>query len=320
MHGIPPNAQRTRNTDCVTPRIPASDDAAPATSATAASTTTAPTPAPLAPAQSAPATVPRDRSARWDHVLTLLASTKRLNVADVARELSVSESTVRRDFMEMERAQLARRTHGGIIAIDVAYSLATVPRSADEGSAQRERIAAHASTLVEPGQIIGFNGGRTTTATARRTVARPDLDSRDGSPGLTVVCAALNIATEAVLRPAVRTVVLGGVAEPYSFELTGPLATATMRDLWLDTMFVGTVGLDLNAGLTCNSDAEAGVTRTMIGHSRRVVGLASADKIGHRALAGICPVSVLTDLVIAGEVPDDLRAHLAEASVRLHEV
>jgi DeoR family transcriptional regulator of aga operon len=260
------------------------------------------------------------RSARWDHVLSQLTTTKRLSVAEVAVELGVSESTVRRDFMEMERAQLARRTHGGIVAVDVAYSLATVPRAADEGSAQRERVADLAATLVEPGQIIGFNGGRTTTSVARRAVSRPDLDSRDGSPGLTVVCAALNIATEAVLRPSVRTVVLGGVAEPYSFELTGPLATATMRDLWLDTMFVGTVGLDLGAGLTCNSDAEAGVTRIMIGHSRRVVGLATADKIGHRALAGICPVSVLTDLVIAGPVPEDLRAHLEESSVRLHEV
>jgi len=267
-----------------------------------------------------PSTDRKDRSARWDHVLTLLSTTKRLTVSEVAAELEISESTVRRDFMEMERAQLARRTHGGIIAIDVAYSLATVPRTTDEGSAQRERVAGRAADLVEPGQIIGFNGGRTTTSTARRAVARPDVDSRDGSPGLTVVCAALNIATEAVLRPSVRTVVLGGVAEPYSFELTGPLATATMRDLWLDTMFVGTVGLDIHAGLTCNSDAEAGVTRIMIGHSRRVVGLATADKIGHRALAGICPVSVLTDLVIAGPVTDELRAHLEETSVRLHEV
>ncbi|AXK45856.1 DeoR/GlpR family DNA-binding transcription regulator [Brachybacterium saurashtrense] len=269
---------------------------------------------------STPSSPPNDRTARWDHVLTLLASTKRLSVSEVAAELGVSESTVRRDFVEMERAQLARRTHGGIVAVDVAYSLATVPRRADVDSVQRERVADAAAAMVEPGQIIGFNGGRTTTATARRAVARPDIDARDGMPGLTVVCAALNIATEAVLRPSVRTVVLGGVAEPYSFELTGPLATATMRDLWLDTMFVGTVGLDLGAGLTCNSDAEAGVTRIMIGHSRRVVGLATADKIGHRALAGICPVSVLTDLVIAGDVPEDLRAHLQEASVRLHEV
>src|SRR5699024_156162 len=61
----------------------------------------------------------RDKSSRWDHVLTLLATTKRLSVTEVSRTLGVSESTVRRDFMEMERAQLARRTHGGIVAIDM---------------------------------------------------------------------------------------------------------------------------------------------------------------------------------------------------------
>ncbi|MEE1651856.1 DeoR/GlpR family DNA-binding transcription regulator [Brachybacterium sp. J144] len=266
------------------------------------------------------APVGKDRSARWDHVLARLSELKRLSVAEVASDLGISESTVRRDFVEMERAQLARRTHGGIVAVDVAYSLATGPRATDTSGGDRERIAERAASLVEAGQTIGFNGGRTTTSTARRVVSRPDIDSRDGMPGLTVVCAALNIATEAVLRPHVRTVVLGGVAEPYSFELTGPLATATMRDLWLDTMFVGTIGLDVQAGLTCHSEAEAGVTRIMIGHSRRVVGLATADKIGERALAGICPVSVLTDLVIAGEITEELREHLTEHSVRLHEV
>jgi len=60
-------------------------------------------PAPL----SAPPAPAKDRSARWDHVLTLLASTKRLSVSEVARELGVSESTVRRDFVEMERGARA---------------------------------------------------------------------------------------------------------------------------------------------------------------------------------------------------------------------
>lgn len=263
-------------------------------------------------------TLPKDKAGRWDRVLSRLQDSKRLSVADVARELDLSESTVRRDFAEMEHAQLVRRTHGGIVATDVAYSLATTARSTDQDAAERERVAAVAAGLVSPGRIIGFNGGRTTTATARRVVSRTDLESRDGRPALTVVSAALNIATETVLRPAVRTVVLGGVAEPYSFELTGPLATATMRDLWLDMMFIGTIGFDLDAGLTCHSEAEAAVTRTMIGHARRAVGLVTPDKIGVRAMAGICPVSGLTDLVMAGDVPDDVLEHVREHEVRLH--
>ncbi|MCT1558403.1 DeoR/GlpR family DNA-binding transcription regulator [Helcobacillus massiliensis] len=263
--------------------------------------------------------VGHDKSSRWDFVLGQLAQTKRLSVADVAAQLGISESTVRRDFVDMEKAQLARRVHGGLVAVDIAYNLAASPRGDGAGD-QRERIAAAAAAMVQPGSIVGFNGGRTTTASARRIVARSDLDTGGSVPGLTVVCAALNIAMETVLRPAVRTVVLGGVAEPRSFELTGPLAQYTMRDLWLDIMFVGVIGVDVDAGITCDSDAEAGVTRTMISHSRRVVGLATGDKIGKRALAGICPLSALTDLIVTGEVPTQLREACAERHVRLHAV
>src|SRR5690625_7976111 len=54
--------------------------------------------------------VGRDKSSRWDHVLTRLAATKRLSVAEVSRTLGISESTVRRDFMEMERARSEEHT------------------------------------------------------------------------------------------------------------------------------------------------------------------------------------------------------------------
>lgn len=261
-----------------------------------------------------------DKSQRWDWVLSRLAEVKRLTVTEVANHLGVSESTVRRDYMEMEQAQLARRTHGGIVAIDLAYSLATQSARLDLKLKSREKIAIQAAALVEAGQIIGFNGGTSTTAVARKIISRDDFEKREGHPALTVVCAALNIATESVLRPNIRTVVLGGVAEPHSFELTGPLASQTMRDLWLDIMFVGMVGIDLTAGVTCNSDTQAGVTRTMISHSRRVVGLASEEKYAHRALAGICSISTLTDLIFAGEVPPELAAHCEERSVRLYRV
>lgn len=261
-----------------------------------------------------------EKSERWDWVLAHLGERKRLSVTEIATHVGVSESTVRRDFMEMEKAQLVRRIHGGVVGVDVAYNLAATTGRGDEGLEGREAIAKEAATMVSAGQIVGFNGGRTTTMAARRIVSRPEFERKDGTPALTVVCAALNIATESVLRPSIRTVVLGGVAEPHSFELTGPLASATMRDLWLDIMFVGLVGLDIDAGLTCNSDAEAGVTRTMISHSRRIVGIASSNKIGQRALAGICSISTLSDLIISGEVPEELRAHCEERSVILHEV
>jgi DeoR family transcriptional regulator of aga operon len=58
----------------------------------------------------------------------------------------------------------------------------------------------------------------------------------------------------------------------------------------------------------------------MIAHSRRVVALATPDKVGRRTLAGICSLASLTDLVMTGPVPDFLAAALREREVRLHEI
>ena len=85
---------------------------------------------------------------------------------------------------------------------------------------------------------------------------------------------------------------------------------------------VGYSSLDalVDAGLTCHSEAEAAVTRVMIGHARRVVGLATADKVGVRALAGICTLAALTDLVLSGTPDPALCDALREHEVRLHTV
>ena len=65
--------------------------------------------------------VSKDKSSRWDHVLTLLSQAKQLSVSEVAADLGISESCLRR-WMDQadvdeghksgltsdERAELAR--------------------------------------------------------------------------------------------------------------------------------------------------------------------------------------------------------------------
>ena len=125
--------------------------------------------------------------------------------------------------------------------------------------------------------MVGFNGGTTTTATARRLAARPDLQRAElprdsATPAITVVTNALNIATEMVLRPHVRTVTLGGIARPGSYELVGPLAALVLEELWLDVLVLGVDGFDAVAGATCRHGGEAGIDAHMVRRARTVHG------------------------------------------------
>src|SRR6478752_3242444 len=137
----------------------------------------------------------RNRASRWSIMLDRLATAGRPGVGEAAELLNVSEATIRRDFSELAKRQLVARNHGGVVATSVAYELPYRYRStrADE---DRARVADAAAALVEAGQVVGLNGGTTTTATARAITAREDL-AADGE--ITIVTNALNIATEAVL-------------------------------------------------------------------------------------------------------------------------
>jgi len=258
-----------------------------------------------------------DRAERWETVLSLLADRRRLTVSGTAEELGISESTVRRDFEKLARRQLAVRTHGGVIATDVAYDLPQRYRSAGSAQDGRQSIAARAAELVRPGTVVGFNGGTTTTLVARTLGQRADLVSRTTEPSFTVVSSALNIATEMVLRPHVRTVSLGGVVRAQSYELTGPLAMSLARQVWLDLLIIGVIGVDTAAGATCDDESEAATTNVLVEQSRRTVVVGTAAKLGARGFATICPLSAISTVITESGADPSRVAELRSAGVEV---
>jgi DeoR family transcriptional regulator of aga operon len=237
-----------------------------------------------------------DRSQRWRAVLDALGSSGRLSVGEAAELLGVSPATIRRDFAALAEQQLVTRTHGGVVASAVSYDLPARYRGALADSL-RERIAVAACERLESGTVVGFNGGLTTSAVARQLAARTDLVSVDGRPAITVVTNALNIAAEMVLRPHIRTVTVGGVARPRSYELVGPLAATVLEQLWIDVLVLGVDGFSLEAGATTHHDAEAGVNTLMVRRSARVMLVAGSEKLGLRAFARICDASAVHTVV-----------------------
>ena len=246
---------------------------------------------------------PRDRGQRWSALLGLLAEHGRLSVSQVCAELDVSEATVRRDFAELAAQQLVTRTHGGVVATSVAYELPARYKSASADD-NKQRIASVAALMVEPGTVVGFNGGTTTSATARRLAARADLARSSERPAITVVSNALNIAAEMVLRPFIRCVSLGGVARPESYEQSGPLAAMVLEQLWLDTVILGVDAVSATDGASCHHEGEAGINSLMVRRSDRVIVVATGDKVGRRSFSRICESSAIQLLVTDETAPE----------------
>jgi DeoR family transcriptional regulator, aga operon transcriptional repressor len=240
------------------------------------------------------------QSARLDSILERLSENGSVAVQGLARDLGVSAATIRRDLELLESQRLLSRTHGGAVSHGVLYELPLRYR-AERHEAEKHRIAAAAAARLGDARVVGFTGGTTTTEVARRIADRK----------LTVVTNALNIASELAVRPNLKLVVTGGVARPESYELVGPMADATLDGLNLDVVFVGVDGAS-RAGLTTHHEVEAHTNRRMIARARRVVVVCDASKIGHAALAVICPADevdeLITDAGAAEPSLDELRA------------
>src|SRR5580700_3826060 len=208
------------------------------------------------------------------------------------------------------------RIRGGAVAKGVTYDL-PLRYKTERHPTEKQRIAAVAAGLVLPGQIVGLNGGTTTTEVARALAVRADLNSGAPSPGLTIVTNALNIATELAVRQHIKIVATGGVARPQSYELTGPLATGVLERVTLDVAFLGVDGIDAVSGATAQNEGEASTNQLLAQRASRVVVVADGSKVGRRAFALICAAAAVDVLVTDSSLTREAAARFEEVGVRV---
>ncbi|MFH8805384.1 DeoR/GlpR family DNA-binding transcription regulator [Streptomyces sp. NPDC017936] len=252
--------------------------------------------------------------ARWKALLELLVERGRLEVEEAAGELGVSVATIRRDFDRLAEQQMLVRTRGGAVVHGVSYELPLRYNAARRAS-EKLRIARAVAELVAPGEAVGLTGGTTTTEVARALAARGDLAA--GSPALTVVTNALNIANELAVRPQFKIVVTGGVARAQSYELVGPLADGVLGQITLDVTVLGVVALDVTHGAAAQDEAEAAVDRMLCERARRVVVAADSGKLGRRAFARICAADAVDTLVTDAAADAEAVRRFEDAGIRV---
>lgn len=249
-------------------------------------------------------------------ILAMVSEAGHVSVAEVGGRLGVSPATARRDLDELARKKLVVRTHGGASALSGGYEL---PLQAKAGlnAGAKAAIAGAVGPLVRVGDVVGVNGGTTTTQVARALARRDELSPADGRRGFTVVTNALNIAWDLTVRPQAHVVVVGGAVRANSFELVGPAARAVLAETVLDLAVLGVDGVDARFGVTTADAGEAEVGRAFAAAARQVVVVADASKFGATGPTRLLGLDGVDVLVTDRRPPGPLGAALADAGVRL---
>lgn len=253
---------------------------------------------------------------RLNRVLELVSERGNVTIADLGDALGVSAATVRRDLKSLADQRLVNRTHGGASALGSGYELPLQYKLVRQAEAKAS-IARATAGLIHPGDVVGLNGG-TTTSEVARTLGRSDrLRSHGEVPGVTIVTNALNIAYELSVREQVRIVVTGGVPRRLSYELVGPLVASSLENFSIDTAILGVDGISSDFGATTVHEGEAEASRQIARTSRRTIVVADSSKLGRSTFARICALSEIDILVTEAQVPAEFAEDLRESGVEV---
>lgn len=242
---------------------------------------------------------------RRREILLLLGQHGRVTVEELVRRFGVSAVTARADLDVLSEGGHVIRSHGG--ATKPLTASPEHPLRVREGMChtEKQRIAEAAVQLIRPLETVILGSGSTVAALAAQIAQK-------GPQNLTVITYALNIAALLADAPNLSLVLLGGFLRQPSTAFVGPQAEQTLLSLHADHCFMGTVGIDLDVGLTTLDIMEAQLNRRMIDAAAQVTVIADSSKFGQRSLSPICDFRliqrVITDWAAPSAEVEKLRA------------
>lgn len=243
---------------------------------------------------------------RRQKVLDLVSQRGFMSLADLARSVQVSESTLRRDLDYWHQQGSLRRTHGGAMFVGDGQGLPALEERSSKQLEEKRAIAKAAAARVKDGDAVLLDGGTTTLEVARLLVGR----------ALQVVTNSLPIANLFASSRETDLIMLGGYVYPKTGVALGPLTIRMLPDVHVHQAFLSVSGLTAK-GLFNGNLLIVETQREMMRSADEVVVVADHTKVGRPALAHLCDYSAIDTLIVDAGLTQAQRELLGRADVRL---
>lgn len=225
---------------------------------------------------------------------------------NLASELEVSESTVRRDLDYLEESGSARRTHGGVFYTGPSPKLPHFDQRQSSQWDKKRQIAERAVDLIDDGDTILLDGGSTTYELARLLVGKP----------LQVVTNSLPVANLFTSSDTADLVIVGGYVHARTGVSLGPYANDMLNDLNVRRAVLSVGGIH-DDGYYNSNLLLVETERVMMKAADEVIVVADSTKFGRKSLAHLCDLGEIDVLVVDNGISEDWRSKVIAASVKL---
>ena len=212
----------------------------------------------------------RKKKDRTNQILEILTDERRIDVAELSQRLGVSQVTIRKDLDELEERRIIQREHGCAVLRN-EDDLST--RIAYHYEAKR-KIAQKACELVRNGDTIMIENGSCCALLAHALTST--------CKDLTIITNSAYIASYLRGKGSVQVVLLGGIYQPDSQVLVGPMVRQCAENFWTDLFFIGVDGWSARSGFTNQDQMRAQAVRDMAAQAEKVIVLTESEKFTRR--------------------------------------
>lgn len=245
------------------------------------------------------------RSARQARIMKTLDLEGACSVTELARQLAVSDETIRRDVTAMASKGLLERVHGGVVLPQLLREPAFQKRMQHNAGA-KARIARRVAAMVRNGDSLMLDTGSTTAYVARALA--------DHS-GLMVVTNCTEIAGRLAGRN--RVYLAGGELRADDGAVFGASAMRFVEQFRVRYAVLSIGAIDPRDGLMDFYLQEAEFSRAVMAQASQTLVVADHSKFGIQAPVRVCRFDQVDVLVTDHAPPGALQRCLKEAGTEL---
>ena len=208
-------------------------------------------------------------------ILEYLQKQGKCSVEELAQYFDTTGTTIRKDLVILEHAGTVIRTYGGVV-LNKEESDPPIDHKTLINTHKKELIAEAAVSFIHDGDSIILDAGST-------------------------------VLQMVPLMP-------GGTFRKKSASFHGQLAENAFEHFTFDKLFMGTDGIDLNAGVTTFNEVYT-VSKAMCNAAREVILMADSSKFGRKSPNVVCSLESVDKLITDAGIDPAFRQALEEKGI-----
>lgn len=252
-------------------------------------------------------------SERRDRIRQLIAASHKVDVSDLSRQFHVSEVTIRKDLMFLEKCGVLIRTHGGAVAKDSpspSPSPYIGPAPVSDGG-KLLVIASVVSDYIDEAEYIYLGCGPVCTAVAAELVKKDHL---------TVLTNNLTALAVLAQNPNLHLISLPGTCSSKNGELSllGAETLDFLKGKYVDKAILSPDSVNFRQGYCLHESELCEIYKCILENTDDVVLAVTGESFGKNAFSQLGPLTAFPRVFTDGNIPDVFTEFFADNDIQLY--